>query len=64
MPRPGSRRWPSILAGRHLMAELVEKIQDEADFVDRFGFAGDGILQYGGILQYDEALAVRVHVKV
>ena len=55
---------PSILAGRHLVANLVEKIQDEVDLVDRFGLAGDRILQYGGILQYDEALAIGVHVKV
>ena len=54
----------SILAGRDFATELVEEIEDEADLVDRFGLAGDGILPYGGILQYDGALAIGVHVKV
>ena len=54
----------SILAGRDFATELVEKIQDEAYLVDRFGLAGDGILLYGEILQYDGALAIGVHVKV
>ena len=54
----------SILAGRDFATELAEEIENEADFIDRFGLAGDRILQYGGILQYDEALAIGVHVKV
>ena len=53
-----------ILAGRDFAAELVEEIENEADFIDCFGLAGDRILQYGGILQYDEELAIGVHVKV
>jgi hypothetical protein len=33
-----------IPTGGDFAAELVEKIQDEVDLVDRFGLAGDGIL--------------------
>jgi hypothetical protein len=48
----------SIVTWWYFAAELVEKIEDEADLVDLRCPAGGGVLQHG------EALVIRVRVKV
>jgi hypothetical protein len=59
---PSRRCWESraasILSRRHLPTERIDEIEKESDFVD------GGILGAVWGLQYSEALAIGMHVKV